>query len=90
MKQDFTKVENTLLFFGCSLPENGKYFAFYAPEKINIHFSFTDGSNPYIFCGSPADVLKEIKSGQKTGISAQRVTIFSRCRNLKKMLSSDD
>lgn len=61
----FSALENAFTFYNCN-NETGKYIAFYVKrEKIMIHFEFADGSNPYIFRGSPLECLEEMKKWGK-------------------------
>lgn len=62
---NFTALENAFTFYNCR-NDTGKYIAFYVKrEKIMLHFEFADGSNPYIFRGSPLECLKELKRWEK-------------------------
>lgn len=62
---NFTALENAFTAYNCN-SETGKYIAFYVKrEKIMIHFEFADGSNPYIFRGSPLECLEELKRWEK-------------------------
>jgi hypothetical protein len=66
---DFEKLVNAYSYYNCNYNELGKYIAFYVKsEKISIHFSFSDGSNPYLFRGTIFDCLKELKKWKKNWI----------------------
>ena len=61
----FEKLLNAFEYYNCT-NETGKYTAFYIKrEKVLIHFEFVDGSNPYIFRGSPLECLAELKRWNK-------------------------
>lgn len=63
--ESFEKLYNAFRFYNCT-NETGKYIAFYVKrEKIMIHFEFSDGSNSYIFRGSPLECLEELERWQK-------------------------
>lgn len=63
--ESFEKLYNAFQWYNCT-SETGKYIAFYIKqEKIMIHFEFMDGSNPYIFRGSPLECLEELKRWEK-------------------------
>lgn len=59
----FDSLVNEFTALNCINSETGKYIAYYAEnfEREYIHFSFTDGSNPYIYHGSILDCLKELE-----------------------------
>jgi hypothetical protein len=58
---NFEKLENAFCAYNCNA-ETGKYISFYVPTDTRlIHFSFADGSNPYVFRGSMLECMKELK-----------------------------
>jgi hypothetical protein len=62
---NFEKLVNAFTYYNCN-SETGKYIAFYMKrETIWIHFEFSDGSNPYIFKGSPLECLEELERWEK-------------------------
>lgn len=57
---DFNKLLNAYEYFNCR-PDTGNYTAFYVERaKMLVHFEFSDGSNPYIFRGSPVECYNEL------------------------------
>ena len=62
---DFIGFCNSFLYYNCSA-ETGRYISFYAFRNIVIiHLEFTDGSNPYIYCGTSLKCLEELTRWRK-------------------------
>lgn len=62
----FEALENAFTAFNCTSNETGRYIAYYVkPGNMMIHFSFSDGSNPYVFRGDYKAILKEFARWEK-------------------------
>lgn len=74
---EFERFCNHFSYYNCTA-ETGKYPAFYVVGNMLIHFSFVDGSNPYIYRGAPLDCWKEIQRWRKNWkISADGGNMFT-------------
>ena len=64
--------------YNCINSETGKYSAFYIrDEKTYIHFTFADGSNPYLFWGSVFDCAAELaKWGKHYNITFEKIGFY--------------
>lgn len=74
---DFDCFCNHFSYYNCN-HETGNYPAFYVKGNMLIHFSFADGSNPYIYRGTPLDCWKELQRWRKNWkISADGGNMFT-------------
>ncbi len=65
-ENDFNKLLNSFEYCNCVNTETGKYTAFFIETDDNyMHFSFSDGSNPFVFYGSTLECMKELKRWAK-------------------------
>ena len=62
---DFEKMLNAFEYYNLNR-DTGSYTAFFIESDIDyIHFTFTDGSNPYVFYGHPSECMKELERWKK-------------------------
>ena len=59
-ENDFEKLLNAFEYYNLNR-DTGSYTAFFIESDLDyIHFTFSDGSNPYAFYGYPVECLKEL------------------------------
>ena len=58
---DFDNLVNSFEWYNCQNSETGKYTAFYVGEVSGLHFTFSNGSNPWLCFGDMETVQKQLK-----------------------------
>lgn len=62
----FDVLSSSFEYFNCTSTETGRYTAFFIESGDSyMHFSFSDGSNPFVFYGSTLECMKELKRWEK-------------------------
>ena len=65
-ENDFSNLLNSFQYYNCTSAETGRYTAFFVETGDNyIHFSFSNGSNPYVFYGNTIECMNELGRWEK-------------------------